>query len=158
MRYPPLGARGVGSALARASRWQKVDRYLQTADEQMCLLVQVETLAGLENLEAIARTPGVDGVFIGPADLAGALGHLGDTGHPEVQSAISHAIAVIRSCGKAAGILYADREMARRFIELGCGFVAVGVDTTLLSRAASDLAGAFRTGGSTAPSETSSPY
>jgi len=146
MRYPPAGVRGVGSALARASRWNCVPDYLQNADEQMCLLVQVETRLGLENLNAIARVDGVDGVFVGPADLAAALDHRGDPGHPEVQRVIEDAIARIRVAGKAAGILSADETLARRYLELGCRFVAVGSDVTLLMRSTQALANKFKQG------------
>ncbi|HDY6491325.1 TPA: 4-hydroxy-2-oxoheptanedioate aldolase, partial [Pseudomonas aeruginosa] len=119
VRYPPAGVRGVGSALARASRWNSVAEYLNHADEQMCLLVQVENLEGLANLDAIAAVEGVDGVFIGPADLSAAMGHRGNPGHPEVQAAIEDAIRRIRAAGKAAGILSADEALARRYLELG---------------------------------------
>ena len=134
MRYPPQGIRGVGSALARASRWNSIDGYLDQADAQMCLLVQIESLQGLANLDAIAAVEGVDGVFIVPADLSASMGHRGNPGHPDVQAAIEDAIARIRQAGKAAGILSADEKLARRYIELGAGFVAVGVDTTVLMR------------------------
>jgi 4-hydroxy-2-oxoheptanedioate aldolase len=144
MRYPPSGIRGVGSALARASRWNSVPGYLDQADEQMCLLVQIENLDGLAALDAIAATEGVDGVFIGPADLSAAMGHRGNPGHPEVQAAIEDAIARIRRAGKAAGILSADETLARRYLELGCAFVAVGVDTSLLMKSLQALAGRFK--------------
>ncbi|HBP0513119.1 TPA: 4-hydroxy-2-oxoheptanedioate aldolase [Pseudomonas aeruginosa] len=157
VRYPPAGVRGVGSALARASRWNSVAEYLDHADEQMCLLVQVENLEGLANLDAIAAVEGVDGVFIGPADLSAAMGHRGNPGHPEVQTAIEDAIRRIRAVGKAAGILSADEALARRYLELGCAFVAVGVDTSLLMRSLRELAGRFK-GGAPAPSASSSIY
>lgn len=149
-RYPRAGVRGVGSALARASRWNRVTDYLRRADNEICLLAQVETAAGLENLDAIARVEGVDGVFIGPADLAGAMGHLGNPGHAEVQEAIEEGIARIRAAGKVAGILSADEKLARRYLTLGCGFVAVGVDTTLLARSTQLLAEKFK---GTAPAD-----
>ncbi|BAN47361.1 4-hydroxy-2-oxoheptanedioate aldolase [Metapseudomonas resinovorans] len=149
MRYPPFGIRGVGSALARASRWNSIPGYLDNADAQMCLLVQIENLDGLANLEAIAAVDGVDGVFIGPADLSAAMGHRGNPGHPEVQAAIEDAIVRIRAAGKAAGILSADQALARRYLSLGAAFVAVGVDTTVLMRGLQSLAGAFK--GTTAP-------
>jgi 4-hydroxy-2-oxoheptanedioate aldolase len=151
MHYPPKGIRGVGAALARASRWNNIPTYLAEADEQMCLLVQVESLKGLENLDAIAAVEGVDGVFIGPADLSAAMGHRGNPGHPEVQAAIEDAIARIRAAGKAAGILSADEKLARRYLELGCAFVAVGVDTSLLMRSLKALAANFK---GTAPAPT----
>ncbi|WP_271411352.1 4-hydroxy-2-oxoheptanedioate aldolase [Pseudomonas sp. Q1-7] len=144
MRYPPFGIRGVGSALARASHWNSIPGYLDNADEQMCLLVQIENLEGLANLEVIAAVEGVDGVFIGPADLSAAMGHRGNPGHPEVQEAIEDAILRIRNAGKAAGILSADQALARRYLSLGAAFVAVGVDTTVLMRGLQSLAGAFK--------------
>ncbi|TNF84741.1 4-hydroxy-2-oxoheptanedioate aldolase [Pseudomonas sp. ICMP22404] len=144
MHYPPSGIRGVGSALARASRWNSVPGYLDKADEQMCLLVQIESREGLANLDAIAAVEGVDGVFIGPADLSASMGFRGNPGHPEVQAAIEDAIARIRQAGKAAGILSADEKLARRYIELGAAFVAVGVDTTVLMRGLQTLAATFK--------------
>jgi 4-hydroxy-2-oxoheptanedioate aldolase len=145
MRYPPAGVRGVGAALARASQWNRVTDYLHHADDQMCLLVQVETRLGLENLDAIASVEGVDGVFIGPSDLSAALGHLGKPGHPEVQKAIADAIRRIRASGRAAGILTTDEAQAREYLALGCMFVAVGLDGNLLMRATQDLAAKFKT-------------
>lgn len=153
IHYPPKGVRGVGSALARASRWNSIAGYLDKADEQMCLLVQIESREGLANLDAIAAVEGVDGVFIGPADLSASMGHRGNPGHPEVQAAIEDAIARIRNAGKAAGILSADQALARRYIELGAAFVAVGVDTTVLMRGLQTLAAAFKD--SPAPASTS---
>lgn len=160
-RYPPQGVRGVGSALARASRWSRFPGYLHEADAQICLLLQVESKKGLENLEAITRVDGVDGVFIGPADLSAALGHRGNPGHPEVQQAIEQAITRIVGLGKAAGILTADEKLANRYLELGCTFVAVGVDTTLLARSTQALAERFKNPqkASSAPAPASgSPY
>ncbi|WP_133491314.1 4-hydroxy-2-oxoheptanedioate aldolase [Alcanivorax sp. 24] len=143
MRYPPEGVRGVGSALARASRWNSVPGYLDKANDEMCLLVQIESKAGLDNLDAIAAVEGVDGVFIGPADLSAALGHRGNPAHPQVQETIKNAIGRILAAGKAPGILYADPGKARHFLDLGCLFVAVGVDTSLLMGALKNLAGRF---------------
>ncbi|MFJ4112313.1 4-hydroxy-2-oxoheptanedioate aldolase [Pseudomonas sp. NPDC089758] len=144
VHYPPAGVRGVGSALARASRWNSIPGYLDRADEQMCLLVQIENKEGLANLDAILSVEGVDGVFIGPADLSAALGHRGNPGHPEVQAIIEDAIVRIGKAGKAAGILSAEEKLARRYIELGAAFVAVGVDTTVLMRGLQTLAGNFK--------------
>src|SRR5580658_208061 len=143
MRYPPAGIRGGGAALARASQWNRVTNYLHEANDQMCLLVQVETRLGLENLDAIAAVDGVDGVFIGPSDLSAALGHLGKPGSPDVQQAIEGAIGRIRASGRAAGILATEESQARRYLSLGCTFVAVGLDATLLSRATQELARKF---------------
>ncbi|UUW72686.1 4-hydroxy-2-oxoheptanedioate aldolase [Pseudomonas oryzihabitans] len=144
MRYPPEGIRGVGSALARASRWNTVSDYLNRAEEQLCLLVQVENRAGLAALPEILAVEGVDGVFIGPADLSAALGHRGNPGHPEVQAAIETAIGQIVARGKAAGILSADQGLARRYLELGASFVAVGVDTSVLVKGLQTLLAAFK--------------
>lgn len=152
IHYPPNGVRGVGSALARASRWNSIPGYLDKADEQMCLLVQIENQEGLANLDAIAAVEGVDGVFIGPADLSASMGFRGNAGHPDVQAAIEDAIARIQKAGKAAGILSADQKLARRYIELGAAFVAVGVDTTVLMRGLQTLAATFKD----APAPTSS--
>lgn len=156
IHYPPRGIRGVGSALARASRWNSIPGYLDKADEQMCLLVQIENREGLANLDAIAAVEGVDGVFIGPADLSASMGHRGNPGHPEVQAAIEDAIQRIQKAGKAAGILSADQKLAKRYIDLGAAFVAVGVDTTVLMRGLQTLAATFK--GAPAPTGTSGVY
>ncbi len=145
-RYPPRGIRGVGSALARSSRWNQIDEYLHAADDEMCVLLQVETQTGVQNLATIAATPGVDGVFFGPADLSASLGLLGQPAHPEVQRTILDGIAVVRAAGKAAGVLAPDPALARRYLEAGAQFVAVGVDTTLLTRACRELAASYRPG------------
>ena len=145
-RYPPAGVRGVGSALARASRWSQIEDYLRSAQQELCVLVQVESAAGLHNLAAIAATEGVDGVFFGPADLAASLGLLGKTADVRVQDAIVLGISAVRAAGKAAGVLSADPAVARKYLAAGALFVAVGIDTTLLVRAARDLRAAFNAG------------
>lgn len=145
-RYPPHGVRGVGSALARASRWNGIPDYLRRADDEICLLIQAETRAALENLDELLAVPGVDGVFIGPADLSASLGHLGNPGHPDVVQATDDAIVRIVAAGKAAGILSSDPKQARRYLDLGATFVAVGVDTSVLAQATRQLAGQFRQG------------
>ena len=143
VRYPPRGVRGV-SAGSRASNYGRIKDYLQKADEQICLLVQVETRPALEQLESIAAVEGVDGVFIGPADLSASLGHLGDPQHEETQRALQDAGARLRSLGKAAGILSVVEADARRYIEWGYNFIAVGIDTALLARSADTLAKSFK--------------
>ncbi|WP_034354047.1 4-hydroxy-2-oxoheptanedioate aldolase [Deinococcus phoenicis] len=143
-RYPPQGIRGVASALVRASRFSRNAEYLGQADAGICLLVQVESVTGLEALDEIAAVEGVDGVFIGPADLAASFGHLGNPGHPEVQAAIREAARRIRAAGKAAGILATDENVARTYLEWGYTFVAVGVDVLLLARMTTGLAARFR--------------
>ena len=149
-RYPPAGIRGVGSGLARSSRWTGYPRYLHEANERVCLLVQVETMAALEQLDAIAAVDGVDGVFIGPSDLSASMGHLGQPGHPEVRATIETAIARILAAGKAPGILAVDEPLARHYIELGARFVAVGVEATMLARATRELAQRFKQAPATA--------
>lgn len=142
MRYPPDGIRGMAGA--RASRWGRYPNYAKEANEQVCLLVQVETKAGLENLDAIAATPGVDGVFIGPADLSAALGYVGQATHPEMLKTIDGAITRIVKAGKAAGILISDEQLARHYLALGASFVAVGLDTQILVRQTSALAALYK--------------
>jgi 4-hydroxy-2-oxoheptanedioate aldolase len=142
-RYPPQGIRGVGSAVGRASQWSARSNYLDIADDEVCLLVQAETVSALANLEAICAVDGVHGVFIGPADLAASMGHRGRPGHPEVQAAIEQAMRTIVASGKAAGTLTSDATLARRYLELGCTFVAVGVDVLIYANAARKLAAEF---------------
>lgn len=145
-RYPPGGIRGVGSAVGRASRWSQRTDYLDVADDEVCLLVQAETVAALKNLDAICAVEGIDGVFIGPADLSASLGHRGKPGHPEVQAAIEDAIERIVKSGKAAGILTGDNALARHYLELGATFVATGVDVLVYANAARKLAAEFGRG------------
>ena len=145
MRYPPAGVRGV-SAVTRATRFGRVADYGKRAQDELCLLVQVETEEALGRLEEIAAVDGVDGVFIGPGDLAASLGHVGEAGHPKVRALIEDAIGRIRACGKPAGILTPDAAFAARCIELGTGFTAVGVDAAILARATEKLAREFRPG------------
>jgi 4-hydroxy-2-oxoheptanedioate aldolase len=143
-RYPTRGIRGVASATTRASRWNRIDHYFERCDAEMCVLVQVESVKGLRNLPAIAAVDGVDGVFFGPADLAGSMGLIGKPADPRVQAAIADGIAAVKSAGKASGTLTVDSELARAYLALGAQFVAVGVDTLLLAKAATELAGAFK--------------
>jgi len=141
-RYPPRGIRGV--ATTRASQWGNIDGYFSRAEEQICLLVQVETKKGLQKLDEILSVEGVDGIFIGPSDLAASFGHLGNPAHPEVVSTIEQAIPPIVSSGKAAGILTFDNALARRYLELGATFCAVGADTVLLAQTSRALVRMFR--------------
>ncbi|MBO9649472.1 MAG: 4-hydroxy-2-oxoheptanedioate aldolase [Variovorax sp.] len=155
MRYPPQGIRGVGSGIARSARWSQYPNYLHEANERVCLLVQVETREALAQAGEIAAVDGVDGVFIGPSDLAASFGLLGQPAHPDVTKAIEEGIRAINKAGKAPGILCADEALARRYIEVGAKFVAVGVDTSLLVKTAKALAGRFKDGVSAAtPSAT----
>jgi 4-hydroxy-2-oxoheptanedioate aldolase len=142
LRYPPQGVRGMGGA--RASRWGRYTDYAQRANDEVCLLVQLETRQALDNLEAIAAIDGVDGLFIGPSDLAASLGHVGQNTHPEVQAAIDDAIGRIRACGKAPGILTLDEKLARHQLAQGAQFVAVGVDHNVLTRGVAQLAATYQ--------------
>ncbi|NJD35529.1 MAG: HpcH/HpaI aldolase/citrate lyase family protein [Betaproteobacteria bacterium] len=148
LRYPPDGIRGVAASLARAAHWNGVKDYVRQAKAETCLVVQVETRQGLENLDAIVAVDGVDGVFIGPADLAASLGHLGDAGHSEVRAAIEDALRRISATGKAAGVFVTDPALATHYRDCGASFIAVGGDTTLLRNAALKLAASFRDGSS----------
>ena len=136
VRYPPFGVRGVGAGLARASRYGGVPDYLRSADEQICLLLQVETENGLQALDEILDVQGVDGVFIGPADLAADMGYLGEPSAPPVLEAIDNALRRITAAGKSAGILTSDPTLMRRSCEIGANFIAIGSDVSLLRLAA----------------------
>ncbi|HEV2629320.1 MAG TPA: HpcH/HpaI aldolase/citrate lyase family protein [Pseudolabrys sp.] len=142
-RYPPQGIRGV-SVAARASRYGRTPGYLGKANAEICVLVQVETREAMKELEAIAGVDGVDGVFIGPSDLAASLGHLGNPAHPGVQEAIHDAVKRLKKVGKPAGILTGNEEEIRRYIEWGYLFVAVGSDVGLLAKSADTLAKKFK--------------
>ncbi|MDQ2093478.1 HpcH/HpaI aldolase/citrate lyase family protein [Rhodalgimonas zhirmunskyi] len=144
MLYPPQGIRGAGAALARASMFSLIPDYVQTANDQTCLLVQVETVKGIENLDEILEVEGIDGVFIGPADLAADMGHPGNSAHPDVEDAIRDALARIAAAGKAPGILAIDEATTQRYADWGAQFLAVGIDVLLLARAARGLMGDWR--------------
>jgi 4-hydroxy-2-oxoheptanedioate aldolase len=142
-RYPPAGVRGVAGT-TRATRFGRVKDYAKRAHEEICLLVQVETQAAVDNIEAICAVDGVDGVFIGPADLHASLGHTGEIANPKVKPLIDEAIKRIRKAGKAPGILTPNEADAKHW--LGCGglFVAVGADVGILARGAEALAAKFK--------------
>jgi 4-hydroxy-2-oxoheptanedioate aldolase len=156
-RYAPQGMRGVGAGIARVSRWGLQRDYLDHANDDICLLVQAETVTALANLEAICAVDGVDGVFVGPADLAASMGHRGKTGHPEVQAAVDDAIGRIVASGKAAGTISPDASLPRHYFELGASFVAVGIDVTLLAQATRRLAADFGRG-DTVPGTPAASY
>jgi len=143
-RYPPGGVRGVAGT-TRATRFGRIKDYVKRVEEELCVLVQIETQAALDQLEAIAGVDGVDGVFIGPADLHASLGYPGETANPAVLPKIEDAIRRIRACRKAPGILTPDEKLARRYLELGAQFVAVGADVGLLARESEKLAAKFKT-------------
>lgn len=143
MRYAPRGIRGVGGT-TRAARYGAITDYVQTAEEELCLIVQVETGAALAQIEAIAAVDGVDMIFIGPSDLAASMGFPGQPGHPAVKAAVEDAILRILAAGKPAAILTLDPDFARRCIALGSLFTVVAVDIPLLEQAARGVAGSFR--------------
>ncbi|MGU3494171.1 HpcH/HpaI aldolase family protein [Xanthobacteraceae bacterium A53D] len=142
-RFPPDGIRGFAGA-SRASRFGRVKDYHRRAHEELCMLVQVETRLGLDNLEGIAKVPGIDGVFIGPGDLSADLGFLGDQANPEIVALIEKTIGRIVAAGNRAGILTGDETLARRYMAAGCVFTAVGIDTGTLARATEAIARKFK--------------
>jgi 4-hydroxy-2-oxoheptanedioate aldolase len=143
-RYPPRGIRGFAGT-TRASRFGRVKDYHTRCEKEICVLVQVETRVALGNLEAIAKVEGVDGVFIGPGDLSADLGYLGQLTHPEMTAVIDDTIGRIKAAGSIPGILINDEALARRYIDAGCLFTAVGGDVGILARGAEQLALRFKT-------------
>jgi 4-hydroxy-2-oxoheptanedioate aldolase len=142
-RYPPEGMRGITTS-GRAARYGRIKDYVKKANSEICLLVQAETREALDNLEAIAGVDGVDGVFVGPADLSASFGQIGNPQHPEVQKAIEDVAKRLKKVGKPAGILTPVEEEARRYIEWGYTFVAVGSDLGLVAKGADTLAAKFK--------------
>ena len=142
-RYPPAGVRGVAGT-TRATRFGRVPEYAKRAHEEICVLVQVETQAALDDLEAICAVEGVDGVFIGPADLHASLGYPGEVANPKVKPLIDEAVRRIRKAGKAPGILTPNEADARHWLQCGALFVAVGADVGILARGAEALAAKFK--------------
>jgi 4-hydroxy-2-oxoheptanedioate aldolase len=141
-RYPPQGVRGVAGS-TRAAGYGRIKDYMNRAHEELCVLVQAETRLALRNLEGIAAVEGVDGIFIGPNDLAADLGHLGNWQHPEVWKVMEDAAKRIRKAGKAPGILVGEVD-GKRCLDMGYLFVAVGADTGMLVRGSDALAARFR--------------
>ncbi len=131
--YPPEGLRGVAGSV-RANRFGAIPDYFNRARDEICLIVQIETREAMDNLEEIAAIPGIDGIFIGPADLAASLGHPGNPGHREVRAAISEAIGRVRAAGKPAGFLSPDEDLMALALEAGCVFAAIDVDIVALRR------------------------
>ncbi|MFS4581382.1 HpcH/HpaI aldolase family protein [Phaeobacter sp. C3_T13_0] len=139
-QYPPQGTRGVGATAARATQFGSHDAYIQTSDQEICLLLQVENRKGIENLDDILTVDGVDGVFIGPADLSTDMGHQGNSAHPQVQAVIADALARIKASGRAPGILGTSPEATQVYHDMGAQFLAVGIDVMVLARSARALA------------------
>jgi 4-hydroxy-2-oxoheptanedioate aldolase len=155
MRYPPGGIRGM--AATRASGWGRNANYAKEANGEVCLLVQAETRLGIENLDEIAAVEGVDGVFIGPSDLSAAFGHVGDPWHPEMEKIIEDAFRRIQKAGKAVGILTMDEARAKRHVEMGATFIAVGTDSSVMVKGTTALANAFK-GAPAAPAAKGQNY
>ena len=150
VRYPPQGVRGVGSALARSSRWNRIDDYLAQADDSVSLTVQIESAEAVEQVEDILAVDGVDAVFVGPADLSASLGLLGQQGHPTVVSAVERVLDAAGAAGKPAGVNAFDPVVAEHYLDRGASFVLVGADVSLLARASEQLAERFIDGRSDA--------
>ncbi len=144
-RYPPQGMRGVGSSMARASRFSAIPDYLTTANDQICVILQVESRAGLAALDDILAVTGIDGVFIGPSDLAADMGYLGQSDHPDVRAAVLDSLRRIRKAGLTAGVLATDAGFIRECKVAGANFVGVGVDVSLYTGAMRDLASVWCT-------------
>ncbi len=143
MYYPPHGVRGVGSALARSSRWNGVEGYLQKAAETVSLTVQIESFTAVENAAEIAAVDGVDQVFVGPSDLAASMGLLGQQTHPDVLDAVQRTFDAVRAADKPVGVNAFNLEQAQRYLDAGASFALVGADVQLLSGAARTLADKF---------------
>jgi 4-hydroxy-2-oxoheptanedioate aldolase len=142
-RYPPAGVRGVGSALARSARWNRVDGYLRDSAQHTSLTVQIETAAGVEAASEIAAVDGVDAVFVGPADLSASMGLLGQQTHPDVVAAVRRVFTAVSAAGKPVGVNAFDPAAAEAYLAAGAEFVAVGADVALLARASEALAARF---------------
>lgn len=140
VRYPPRGRRGVGSALARSARWNRIDGYLAHADDHVSLFVQIETVEGVEAAAGIAAVDGVDGVFVGPSDLAASMGLLGEQTHPDVAAAVRRTFDAVRGAGKPVGVNAFDPDVAQSYLDAGASFVLVGADVALLARGSEALA------------------
>jgi 4-hydroxy-2-oxoheptanedioate aldolase len=153
VRYPPRGRRGVGSALARSARWNRVDDYLADADSHVSLFVQIETTEGVEAAAEIAAVDGIDGVFVGPSDLAASMGLLGQQTHPDVVAAVVRAFEAVRQAGKPVGVNAFDPVAARGYLDAGAAFLLVGADVALLARGSERLAADF---GAPPPADRSS--
>lgn len=142
--YPPQGARGVGSALARGARWNRIDNYLTRANEELVsVVVQIETMEAVENAEAIASVEGVDAIFVGPSDLAASMGLIGQQAHPDVVAQVHRAIEAGRRAGKPVGINAFDPALANAYLDAGIDFILVGADVALLARQSEALAATF---------------
>jgi len=142
-QYPPAGIRGVGAPMARSARWNRVGDYLSRAAGQVSVYVQIETAEGVANAREIAAVPGIDGVLVGPADLAASMGMIGEHDHPEVLTAVRQVFAEVRAAGKSVGVNSFEPGAARDFAAAGAAFVLVGADVLLIAAASDQLASDF---------------
>ena len=156
VHYPPRGIRGVGSALARASRWNRTDDYLATAADRISVIVQIESAAAVKNIDQIVSVEGLAGIFLGPSDLAASMGFLGQQDHPQVIAAVEHCLGVARAHGLPAGVNAFAEPLARRYLAAGASFVLVGADVALLARASESLADRYVT--TSGPSDERQSY
>ena len=143
VRYPPRGGRGIGSSLARSGRWNRVEDYLENADDHVSLFVQIETAAGVDAAADIAGVDGVDGIFLGPSDLSASMGVLGQQTHPDVQAAVLRTFEAVSAAGKPVGVNAFDPAVADRYLEAGADFILVGADVSLVARGSEALAARF---------------
>jgi len=146
VHYPPSGTRGLGTSMARAARWNMTPDYFEKANDEICVILQIETKMGLKNLKDIAEVDGVDAVFIGPSDLGAALGYPGQSDHPEVVKTVSKAITQIRACKKPAGVLAVTSELVKTYKDAGATFVGVGSDCGVLAKGVQRLYESFASG------------
>lgn len=143
VRYPNAGVRGVGSALARSARWNRVEGYLGRADETISLTVQIESATAVKNVAEILAVDGIDAIFVGPSDLAASMGHLGQQNHADVVDSVLRVIAAARAAGKPVGVNAFVREDADRYLDAGANFIAVGADVAMLARSSEALVAEF---------------
>jgi len=144
MAYPPKGFRGVGTALARAAQWNRVNDYFKFANEQMCCIGQLESIKGVDALDDILKVQGLDVVFLGPADLGATMGYLGQPGHPEVIDLVKDCIQRIVKAGKIAGFLTGSKPLIEEYTKAGALMIGVGVDTILLAKSTRNLAETYK--------------
>lgn len=138
-RYPPAGVRGAATGMVRAAQWNGIGNYMEAANDGICLIMQMESVAGLAALDDILAVDGVDAVFIGPADLAASMGYPGQSGQPQVEHVILESLQRITAAGKAAGIFSGDMASMQRYRDHGATMIGVGADTVLLRQAAVQL-------------------
>lgn len=144
VRYPLNGVRGVGSALARSARWNRVENYLHEAEKTISLTVQIESAEAVKNAREIIATDGVDAVFIGPSDLAASMGHLGQQNHPDVQKAVLETIKIANELGKPVGVNAFVKADADTYLKHGADYVAIGADVAILARQTENIVASFK--------------